>query len=97
MGVAFKSLGEKCCELKGGDYELNGCNDVNDNNDFVHECIIIGFIASISWWPHLMSQLFSPRLLKAAPFYTAWLFLYGLVLQLQFNMHHKLYNFKKDK
>ena len=53
--ATFNSLGERSCEIKGG----NGCNDVNVNSID---------IAAISGPPHLISQLFSPRLLKAAPF-----------------------------
>ena len=34
-------------------------------------------IAAISWPPTLISQLFSPRIFKAALFFTAWLFLSG--------------------
>ena len=37
--------------------------------------ISINIIAAISWLPPLISQLFSPRLLRAALFFfTAWLF-----------------------
>ena len=44
--------------------------------------ISINIIAAISWPPPLILQLFSPRLFfKAAPFFTAWLFLCGICLQ----------------
>ena len=50
----------------------NGCNDINTNS--------VNIIAAISWPPPLISQLFSPRIFKATPFFTAWLFLCGLFI-----------------
>ena len=34
---------------------------------------------AISWPPPLISELFSPRLLRVAPLFTAWLFLHGCI------------------
>ena len=37
--------------------------------NFNNGCISININAAISWLPPLISQLFSPRLFKAAPFF----------------------------
>ena len=64
------------------------------NKAIVKIIIIIIIIAVILWQPPLISQLFHPGFLKAAPFYTAWLFLCGFHFFLLFKYipkaNHKL-------
>ena len=64
-GAALKSLCEKSCEIKGGDQQMAA---------MILNFISINIIAAICWPPPLISQLFSHRFFKAAPFFTAWLF-----------------------
>ena len=56
--------------------------------------ISINIIAIISWPPLLISQLFSPRIFKATPFFTAWLSLCGCtfkVLMLAYILIYMMY------
>ena len=73
-GAVLKSLGEKSCEIKGGGQQMAAMMLILIT---LLKFISINIIAAICWPPPLISQLFSPRLFKAAPFFTAWLFLYG--------------------
>ena len=81
--AALKSLGEKSCKIKGGGQEMAAMMLmlISFNNwCALLKLISINIIAAISWPPSLISQLFSPRLLRAALFFfTAWLFLSGYV------------------
>ena len=40
-------------------------------------CALLNLLELTSLQTPLISQLFSPRIFKAAPFFTAWLFLCG--------------------
>ena len=51
----------------------------------------INIIAAICWPPPLISQLFSPRLFKATPFFTAWLFLCGYSNHLDYQQVSNVY------
>ena len=82
--AALKILGEKSCKIKGGGQELAAMMLMLINFNNACEFFSINIIAAISWPPPLISQLFSPRLFKAAPFFTAWLFLCGFHFFLYF-------------
>ena len=73
-GTALKSLGENSRNQRW--QPRKGCNDVNVLM-LTNLAVSINIIAAISWPSPLISQLFSPWLFKAAPFFTAWLFLCG--------------------
>ena len=85
-GVALKSLGEKCCEIKGGGQEMAAMMLmlINFNMCALLKFISINIIAAISWPPPLISH-FSPGLFKAAPFFHSlavfvWISLLSFVL-----------------
>ena len=63
-GAALKSLGEKSCVIKGGGQQMAAMVLMLT----LHTSISINIITAICWPSPLISQLFSPRLFKAAPF-----------------------------
>ena len=62
-GAALKILGEKCCEIKDGGQEIPTKTLRNVYGHFLATTFDI--------------TTFSPRLLRVAQFFTAWLFLHG--------------------
>ena len=62
-GVALKSLGKKCCEIKGGGQEM------------VTKIILnLKIFLAISWPPPLISQLFHPGFKGCTSFYSLAVF-----------------------
>ena len=80
--MAFKILGEKSCEVKGGSQEMAAMMLMLINFNNATQPLInffsINILAAISWLPSLISQLFHPDFLRLHHFFTAWLFLCGL-------------------
>ena len=86
-GAALKSLCEKSCEIKGDRQEIAAMM-LMLKKLIMAVCALLKFIsiniiAAISWPLPLISQLSSPRYFKAAPFFTAWLFLCGYLLSFE--------------
>ena len=68
--MALKRLGGKCCEIKTGSQEMAAMMlMLIISVSALLKFISINIIAAISWLPVLISQLFPPRLFKAAPFF----------------------------
>jgi len=69
-GAALKSMGEKIWGIKGGSQEMAAMMLMLIMNvALLLKFININIVAVISWPPPLISQLFSHRLLKAAPIF----------------------------
>ena len=69
------SLSEKSREIKG-DVNVKGGNLMASMKCY-NDVNVINIIAAISWPPPLFHNFFHPGFLKAASFYTDWLFSHG--------------------
>jgi len=72
-GAAFKSLGEKICEIRGGGHKMAAMMLMLIKFLIMILCALI----KLSTLTPLQPQNFSPRLLKAAPLFNSLAFLRG--------------------